>query len=81
MKFRRQYAFGPYVLDFYCPAHQLAIEVDGSSHFTDQGIAADAERRMYLEKRGVHVLRFTNVEVLSEPASVLEVVLRFAADL
>jgi very-short-patch-repair endonuclease len=27
--FRRQHPIGPYVLDFYCPAARLAIEIDG----------------------------------------------------
>ncbi len=32
-KFRRQFSIGPYVVDFYCPALKLAIEIDGDSHF------------------------------------------------
>ena len=31
-KFRRQHPAGPYVLDFYCAALGLAIEVDGMAH-------------------------------------------------
>ena len=29
MRFFRQFSVGPYVLDFYCPALQLAVELDG----------------------------------------------------
>ena len=29
-QFRRQVAFGNYILDFYCAAAKLAIELDGS---------------------------------------------------
>jgi very-short-patch-repair endonuclease len=32
LKFRRQHPVGPYVLDFYCPAARVAIEVDGAVH-------------------------------------------------
>jgi hypothetical protein len=32
MHFRRQHPAGPYVLDFYCAASRLAIEVDGAAH-------------------------------------------------
>jgi hypothetical protein len=32
-KFRRQFGVGPYVVDFYCPALKLAIEIDGDSTF------------------------------------------------
>ena len=31
-KFRRQHAYGIYILDFYCHAVKLVIEVDGSIH-------------------------------------------------
>jgi len=71
-KFRRQFAFGPYVLDFYSPRHRLAIEVDGSAHLSPEGQALDAARTKYLEGRGVRVLRFTNTEVLTATDAVLE---------
>ena len=32
VKFRRQHPVPPYVLDFYCHAAKLAIELDGSQH-------------------------------------------------
>ncbi len=33
LTFRRQHAIGPYILDFYCAALNLAVEVDGSTHY------------------------------------------------
>jgi very-short-patch-repair endonuclease len=36
-KFRRQVVIGPFIVDFYCPAKQLVIEIDGLSH-ADQGL-------------------------------------------
>ncbi len=32
LKFRRQYLINGYVVDFYCPEFNLAIEIDGSIH-------------------------------------------------
>ena len=64
-KFRRQHAVGPYILDFYCAPGRLAVEVDGSQHYTSTGLADDALRTLYLRAAGVRVLRFTNVEVLA----------------
>lgn len=32
VRFRRQHSVGPYILDFYCAAIKLAIEVDGAAH-------------------------------------------------
>src|SRR6266487_4234680 len=65
-KFRRQYQHGRYVLDFFCVERRLAIEVDGSQHYTPEGIDRDLRRTAYLTNCGVRVLRFTNVEVLRE---------------
>ena len=33
-KFRRQHSVGNYILDFYCPAEKIAIELDGMPHFS-----------------------------------------------
>jgi very-short-patch-repair endonuclease len=69
-KFRRQQEAGPYILDFYCAASRLAVEVDGSQHYTPLGLADDAERTAYLAALGVRVLRFTNREVLTSAEGV-----------
>ena len=73
-KFRRQHPFGPYVLDFYCERAHLIIEVDGGQHFELAVEERDATRTRYLESAGLHVLRFTNLEVLLETASVLDAI-------
>ena len=41
VKFYRQRVLGPYIVDFYCPAAKLAVELDGSQHFTPDEQAAD----------------------------------------
>ncbi len=66
----RQHAVGPYILDFYCAATRLAVEVDGSQHYTPSGLADDAVRMTYLRSAGVEMLRLTNVEVLTNPDGV-----------
>jgi putative DNA methylase len=70
-KFRRQHPIDRFVLDFYCPAARLAVELDGSQHNTEQGRAADAERTAWLNARGIRVLRFWNSEVFSNLEGVL----------
>lgn len=75
-KFRRQHGAGPYVLDFYCAEAQLAVEADGSQHYTSDGLAADAVRTAYLEALGIRVLRFTNLDVLTNAEGVVETILR-----
>ena len=70
-KFRRQHAVGPYILDFYCPAERLAIELDGEVHFSDAAREYDRERRLFLEHFGILVLRFENRLVFEDPDRVL----------
>jgi len=68
-KFRRQHAFGAYVLDFVCIAAKLVIEVDGGQHA--EASTADEERTRFLTSAGFRVLRFWNNEVLSETEAVM----------
>jgi very-short-patch-repair endonuclease len=63
-KFRRQHSVGSYVLDFYCPEHKLAIEVEGRIHDDVLIGDYDAERQSYLESQGIRVLYFKNRELL-----------------
>ncbi len=35
-KFRRQYSVRDYIIDFYCPAKRLVVELDGSQHKTNK---------------------------------------------
>ncbi len=73
-KFRRQHQHGRYILDFYCHQHKLVIEVDGAQHASPQQAAKDAERTAYLESRGIRILRFTNLEVLTETEGVVDTI-------
>ena len=52
-KFRRQHSIGNYIVDFYCPAEKLAIELDGAAHFTPQGENQDSESDKYIESLGI----------------------------
>ena len=70
--FRRQYVCGPYILDFYCPARRLAIELDGGQHFELAALAYDRRRTQYLRSHEIEVLRFPNDVVFKEPDAVLE---------
>ena len=72
--FRRQVPIGPYVADFACMQARLIIEVDGSQHGTEGGLASDAARTQWLETEGYRVLRFWNNEVTTETEAVLEAI-------
>ena len=62
LRFRRQHPLGVYVLDFYCPAAKLCIEIDGHSHADRQQY--DSHRTNWLEAQGIRVLRFDADAVL-----------------
>jgi very-short-patch-repair endonuclease len=73
-KFRRQHSVGNYILDFYCPAEKLAVELDGEVHFNDNSRNYDRERRLYLQSCGIRVLRFENRLVFEDLEWVLGVI-------
>ena len=63
MRFRRQHAIDRFVLDFYCPAHKLAVEVDGAVQDDPDQAERDAARTQALEQLGIRVIRVRNEEV------------------
>jgi very-short-patch-repair endonuclease len=58
-KFRRQHVIVPLIVDFFCPAKALALEIDGRTHEYQKDRARDAQ----LAKSGVKTLHFTNEDV------------------
>ena len=73
-QFRRQVTFGHYILDFYCAAAKLAIELDGSQHYETDGQQYDEKRDAWLESQGIQVLRFSNTDVLQNLDGVCQVI-------
>ncbi len=70
-KFRRQHPLGSYVVDFYCPAAKLVIEVDGEAHSMGAQPVHDAHRDAWLSENGFRVLRIAARDVLNDLAAVL----------
>jgi very-short-patch-repair endonuclease len=79
--FRRQHALGPYILDFFCPAVRLAVEIDGAVHGEDAQIAHDQRRDAWLRSQGVTVYRITASAVYEDLNQVADGVRRLAAEL
>ena len=63
--FKRQKPIGKYVVDFVCLKRKLIIELDGSQHYTRDGLIYDAERTEYLENLGYKVIRIPDNEILN----------------
>ena len=73
-KFKRQYTIGNYIIDFVCLEKKLAVELDGGQHMDNQ--LRDEARRSWLNKQGLHVLRFWNDVVFLNLEGVLEEISR-----
>ena len=73
-KFRRQHPIDRYILDFYCPAAKLAIELDGGGHNYQMRRIRDQKRAEFLARRRIKLLRFWNHQVCQELESVLQAI-------
>jgi len=73
-QFYRQKPLLTFIVDFYCPAAKLVIELDGSQHFETEHQAKDHDRDTALTRLGLRVLRFDNRQVLLETDAVLAVI-------
>ena len=76
-KFRRQHSIGNFIVDFYCPALQLVIELDGEPHADLNSIAFDSKRDNFLNKNGITVLRYENRWVYEYPEVIIVDILKF----
>ena len=64
LKWYRQRIIDRFIVDFYCHAAKLVIEIDGKQHYMDQGIVYDTERTQVLQGYGLKVLRYTNQQLV-----------------
>jgi len=76
--FRRQQVIGGFIVDFYCHAASLAVEVDGPVHAMQTGY--DVERDRVLTAYGLRVLRLKNRDVLDNIESASQKILDLCRD-
>ena len=67
--FRRQQVIEGFIVDFYCDAAKLAIELDGSVH--EEQWKYDESRDKAIALRGVRVLRISN-DAMRDSEAVVE---------
>jgi very-short-patch-repair endonuclease len=72
LKFKRQVSVGPYVVDFWCEAHQLVVEADGPMHDDPARKVADERRDLWMRERGLRVVRLRQDEVLMATGKALQ---------
>lgn len=79
IRFRRQHPIGRFVFDFYCPAAQLAIEVDGAAHDFGDRPQRDDARAAWLASNCIEVVRVPAKDVLAEPGAIADSLIRLCA--
>ena len=80
LKFRRQHPMGRYVLDFYCPAARLVIEIDGESHGHGDQSQRDERRDAWLRSQDLEVIRINAADVMADVTDVADGILRIAGE-
>ena len=73
LRFRRQHVIAGYVVDFYCPALRLVIEIDGGIH--DEQRERDELRTRHVTQLGARILRIPNERVFSDLVGVIDQIL------
>ena len=69
--FHRQKPIDNFIVDFFCNRLMLAIEVDGYSHEFLEVYNKDVIKEKRLNELGIHVLRFSDNQVLKDMENVL----------
>ncbi len=75
VKFRRQHPIDRFIIDFYAPKINLAIELDGVNHINNK--VYDSTRTEFLNSKNITVLRFWNTEVEHNLQGVIEKIKKF----
>ena len=77
LHFRKQHPCGLYVLDFYCDAVRLAVEVDGAGHGAADRWAHDQRRDSWLKAQGIQTLRIRAAVVLGDVDNAIGMIAAF----
>ena len=75
LKFRRQHPIGRCIVDFYCPAAGLVIEVNGQAHSMGENPQKDWRRDEWLKGQGLRVVRFDATDVIRDLQSAVTAIL------
>ena len=76
-KFRRQQPILDYIVDFYCPELKLIIEADGEIHSLNENSEYDRKRDNILKINGYRIIRFTNLEIVTELDSTINKIILY----
>ncbi len=81
VKVTRQKVIGNYIVDFYIPSAKLVIEVDGSQHYTLDGlIEDDIKREADIKIYGLNIIRVLNTDINKNFSKVCEDIVFYIED-
>jgi very-short-patch-repair endonuclease len=63
LRFNRQMIIMNYIADFYCAKARLVIELDGSQHYSEEGLTYDSARDEIIGTLDIEVIRFSNLDI------------------
>ena len=64
LHFRQQHPINQFIADFYCHKVKLVIEADGGIHSLQNRREYDRGREYFMNELGLHVIRFTNEDIM-----------------
>jgi len=79
-RFRRQVPIAGYILDFCCLEAGLGVEADGGQHYDKRGKEYDDRRSEILNRKGIRIIRFSDIDILKHPAAVYATIYRALTD-
>ena len=80
VRFQRQKPIGQYIVDFYCHAAKLVVEIDGMQHTSEQAAAYDQQRSSCFGEYELKVIRFSNQDIRQNFSGVCEAIHREVLD-
>ena len=78
--FHRQKPIDRYIVDFFCNKLRLSIECDGYSHQFLDVIQKDTKKTKRLNQLGIHVLRFSDWQILNDTENVIRAIEAYIFD-
>ena len=79
VSFRKQHPIDPYIVDFYCAAARLVVEVDGDVHIMGDRPGRDEVREQILRGAGYRMVRIAAKDILADADGVADGILALAA--
>ena len=79
LRFEENVRIGSYVFDFYSPELKLAIDVESFLAESKDLSNQEVPKRLFIPSLHIHMLRFTDYQVLTDTDEILRIIRSFVA--